>query len=129
MADIFISYSSHDREKALSLAEELRAFGLSVWIDQEALDGASRWSGEIAKALDDCKALVLLLSKSSLASRNCIKEVTIAAESDKYILPIDLENVALSSEFKYHLAGLQRVDYSNNDAIRRSIESIFSPKT
>jgi TolB-like protein/Flp pilus assembly protein TadD len=125
MADIFISYSSHDREKALSLAEELRSLGTSVWMDQ-AIDGAARWSEEIAQALDECKALILLVSKSSLASKNCVKEVTIAAESDKHILPIDLENIALPREFKYHLAGIQRVAYSNRDAISRAVENLLS---
>ncbi|MFI5263150.1 MAG: TIR domain-containing protein, partial [Candidatus Kapaibacterium sp.] len=124
MADIFISYSSYDRDKALSLAEELRSLGTSVWMDQ-AIDGAARWSEEIAQALDECKALILLVSKSSLASKNCVKEVTIAAESDKHILPIDLENIALPREFKYHLAGIQRVAYSNTDAIRRAIENLI----
>jgi TolB-like protein len=123
MADIFISYSSHDREKAVSLAEELRACGTTVWIDQ-AIDGAMQWSSEIAQALDECKALILLVSKSSLSSKNCAKEVTIAAESDKHILPIDLEDIALPREFKYHLAGLHRVPYSNKDLIRRAIEKL-----
>ncbi len=123
MADIFISYSSHDRDKALSLAEELRGFGTSVWIDQ-AIDGAMQWSSEIAQALDECKALVLLVSKSSLTSKNCVKEVTIAAESDKFILPIDLEDIKLPKEFKYHLAGIQRVAYSNREAIQRALQNL-----
>jgi adenylate cyclase len=127
MADIFMSYSSQDREKAVSLAGELRALGTSVWIDQ-AIDGASRWSSEIAKALDECKVLILLVSKSSLASRNCVKEVIIAAEADKQILPVDLEDIPLSHEFKYHLAGIQRVAYSNRVAIRRALEKLLSAK-
>ncbi len=126
MADIFISYSSKDSERALSLAEELRSRGASVWIDQQAIDGATQWSSEIAQALDECKALVLLISKSSLKSKNCAKEVTIAAEADKFILPIDLEDIPLPKEFKYHLAGLQRVAFSNQNAIWRSVEKLLS---
>ena len=125
MADIFISYSSHDREKALSLADELRSLGTSVWIDQ-AIDGAAQWSAEIAKALDECKALVFLVSKTSVSSKNCVKEITIAAEADKHILPVDLEDIPLPREFKYHLAGIQRVAYSNREAIRRAIENLIS---
>ncbi len=125
MSDIFISYSSHDREKALLLAEELRSLGTSVWIDQ-AIAGATRWSSEIAQALDECKALILLISQSSLSSKNCVKEVTIAAEADKQILPIDLEDIPLSHEFKYHLAGIQRVAYTNKTAIRRALEKLIS---
>ena len=39
--DIFISYSSKDKEKADQLSELLASAGLSVWIDQSALDVAT----------------------------------------------------------------------------------------
>ncbi len=34
MSDIFISYSRKDSQHALALAEQLRASGMGVWIDQ-----------------------------------------------------------------------------------------------
>src|SRR5579872_5970983 len=128
MADIFISYSSQDSERALELSAELRARGISVWVDKQSIDGAAQWSSEIARAVADCKALLLLISKNSMASKNCAKEVTIAAEADKHILPVNLENIPLPVEFKYHLAGLHRVAYSNKDAVWRAIENLVSSK-
>jgi TolB-like protein/Flp pilus assembly protein TadD len=128
MADIFISYSSQDSDKALELSRELTSRGISVWIDQQGIEGAAQWSSEIARAVAECKALLLLVSKSSMASKNCAKEVTIAAEADKHILPVDLENIPLPVEFKYHLAGLHRVAYSNKDGVWRAIENLLSAK-
>ncbi len=121
MSDIFISYSSRDREQAELLTELLVSAGLSVWIDQAGIEAATSWSGEIVDAIDRCKAMIVLLSPSSIASTNVHKEVSLAAEQKKKILPLDLEPVELSRELKYHLAGLQRTSMTNIDAVIRAL--------
>ena len=121
MADIFISYSSKDKEKADQLSELLASAGLSVWIDQSGIDVATSWSGEIVQAINDCKAFVVLLSPSSLESHNVIKEVSLASEKRKKILPLDLEPVQLTKDFEYQLAGLQHALLTNIDSIIRAL--------
>ena len=121
MADIFISYSAKDREKAEQLTELLASAGLSVWIDKHGIGAATSWSGEISKAIEECKALLLLLSETSIESDNVRKEVSLAAERKKKILPLDLEPVALTHDLAYHLAGIQRTPITNIDAIIRAI--------
>ncbi|HEY6170673.1 MAG TPA: TIR domain-containing protein [Candidatus Kapabacteria bacterium] len=124
MADIFISYSSKDRDKAEQLIELLASAGLSVWIDKSGIDVATSWSKEIVQAIDSCKALVVLLSPHSVVSVNVAKEVSLAAEQKKKILPLDLEPVELTDDLRYHLAGLQRAPMTNIDAIIRAIGKI-----
>jgi adenylate cyclase len=121
MPDIFISYSSKDREQAQLLTELLASAGLSVWIDQARIGAATSWSGEISKAITDCKALIVLLSPSSVDSKNVTREVALAFERNKKILPIDLEPVSLPDDFAYHLAGIQRAPMSNIDSIIRAL--------
>jgi adenylate cyclase len=121
MADIFISYSSKDREKAEQLTELLSSAGLSVWIDRQGIGAATSWSGEISKAIEECKALVLLLSPTSIESDNVRKEVSLAAERQKKILPLDLEPVTLPHDLAYHLAGIQRTSMTNIDSIIRAL--------
>jgi TolB-like protein len=121
MSDIFISYSSKDKEKADQLSVLLASAGLSVWIDQSGIDVASSWSGEIVDAIESCKAFVVLLSPNSILSNNVIKEVSLAAEQKKKILPLDLEPVELPRDLKYHLAGIQRTPMTNIDAIIRTL--------
>jgi len=117
MADIFISYSTRDRPHAMELVERLRADGYSVWIDKQGIGAATSWSKEIAEALEDCTMFMLLLSPNSLASENVAKELAVAAELKKHIIPIELESVQLKREFLYHLTGLQRVAHTDIDAI------------
>jgi adenylate cyclase len=124
MADIFISYSSKDRESAEQLTELLSSAGLSVWIDKQGIDAATSWSKEIVQAIDSCKALLVLLSPNSVVSVNVAKEVSLAAEQKKKILPLDLEPVELTDDLRYHLAGIQRTPMTNIDVIIRAIGKI-----
>ncbi len=121
MADIFISYSSIDREKAEQLTELLGSAGLSVWIDKAGIEAATSWSGEITQAITDCKVFVILLSPNSITSHNVSKEVSLASERKKKILPIDLIPVELPNDLAYHLAGIQRTSLTNIDSIIRAI--------
>lgn len=121
MADIFISYSRHDSQQALALAEQLRANGMDVWIDQHGIEGATSWSKEIANALQACHTMLLLLSPTAIASKNVAKELSVATQLDKRILPVQVVHVELEGEFLYHLSGLQRVKIADFDAIVRAI--------
>jgi adenylate cyclase len=121
VADIFISYSSKDREKAEQLTELLASAGLSVWIDQAGLEVSNSWSKEIVQAINDCKAFLVLLSPNSLESHNVIKEVSLASEKRKKILPLELEPITLTDDFEYQLAGIHRTSMTNIDSIIRAI--------
>jgi adenylate cyclase len=124
MADIFISYSSKDRAEAEQLTELLSSAGLSVWIDRQGIDVATSWSGEIVDAIDGCTAVVVLLSPHSVESRNVAREVALASEKNKKILPLDLEPVVLSRDLQYHLAGIQRTATTNIDSILRALGTL-----
>jgi adenylate cyclase len=121
MADIFISYSSLDREQAEQLTELLGSAGLSVWIDKSGIEAASSWSEEIVNALDACTAFIVMLSPNSIESKNVVREVALAFEKNKKILPLDLEPVSLPASMQYHLAGLQRTSMTNIDSILRAL--------
>ncbi|MFI5264188.1 MAG: toll/interleukin-1 receptor domain-containing protein [Candidatus Kapaibacterium sp.] len=117
MADIFISYSRKDSEHALSLAEKLRAEGIEVWIDQRGIHGAEQWATEIVEGIRGCRTFLLLLSDHSVESENVLKELSLAGERNKRILPVDIHPMEIPAAFAYTLAGLQRVALSDFDGI------------
>ena len=129
MADIFISYSSYDREKAMALVNVLHTAGYEVWLDQGGIGGAQDWSSEIVDALNKSKTVLFLISKDSVTSYNCAKEIHLASEKHKNILPVILEETPLPVLFEYPLAGLQRVPYERTDAILQALEILESGKT
>ena len=110
-AEVFISYASEDRGRILDLVERLREAGVSVWIDQMGIEGATMWSQEIVEAIDGCKVLILAISQRSTESENVVKELALASERRKKILPVCLDSSGIPKSMEYQLAGIQRVEY------------------
>ncbi len=117
MADIFISYSRKDSAQAIDLADRLRSDGQSVWIDQYGIVGAERWATEIVEGIRACSTFIVLLSQNSIESENVLRELSLASEKRKRVLPVELEPTVLPSSFEYPLAGLQRVAFTDFEAI------------
>ena len=109
-ADVFISYSSNDQDRVVKLADRLRAAGVSIWVDESGIGAATLWSKEIAGAIKGCKVLVLMVTPNSVTSKNVVKEVSLAAEQNKQILPVILEPTQIPEALEYHLAGIQHLD-------------------
>lgn len=124
MADIFISYSRRDASEAQALAERLRSAGASVWMDTALLAAAETWSAEIVNAIEGCTHFVVLLSEASVASTNVTKEVALASESKKTIVPVELGPCELNPAMKYALAGLQKVSLADDAAFSRSMTKL-----
>jgi len=121
---IFISYSRQDEKQAMHLLGVLRREGYTVWIDQESIAGASIWSDEIVQNIKQCDIFIALLSESSTASHNVSKEIAIAAENRKIILPIEIGTVHLPGQLEYALAGIQRTSYHDEQAILHAIRNL-----
>ena len=111
-SDVFISYSSNDQDKVVKLADRLRSAGVSIWVDESGIGAATLWSKEIAGAIKGCKVLLLMVTPNSIQSENVVKEVTLAAEQRKKILPVVLAPTQIPEALEYHLAGIQHLDVS-----------------
>ena len=109
--EVFISYGSADRERIQDLVSRLRQAGVTVWIDEAGIEGAAMWSEEIVSAINDCKVLILSISSNSTKSKNVVRELALASEEEKTILPVFLEPTEIPESMKYQLAGIQRVEY------------------
>ena len=114
-ADVFISYSSRDRDRVTPIVKELEAHGISVWFDQEGIEGADLWRSEIVNGIEGCKVLVLMGSTSAVASENVVKEVSLASEKKKRILPVYLEPVGVPATLEYQLAGVHHIAFHQGD--------------
>lgn len=82
-AEVFVSYSSLDRDRVMPVVESLRGNGISVWVDEGNIHAADLWSEQIVQAIADCRVMVVMLSQNSTDSHNVVKEVMLASELKK----------------------------------------------
>ena len=91
--DIFLSYARHDRSTARIFAECLADEGFSVWWDA-SLHSGETFDEVIERNLREARAVVVLWSPASVASRWVRAEATLADRRDKLapaiIEPCDL---------------------------------------
>ncbi|HEY2290718.1 MAG TPA: toll/interleukin-1 receptor domain-containing protein [Thermoanaerobaculia bacterium] len=67
---IFISYASEDLEPASRLADGLRAAGLEVWFDKNALQMGDDWARSIRRGIERCSLFLPVISQRSLSEEN-----------------------------------------------------------
>ena len=107
--EIFASYSREDQAQVFPIVDKLRERGINIWIDQEGIHGAKLWSQEIVNAIEGSKVFILFASAKAFLSKNVTKELALASESDKHILPIFIEDAEIPAAMKYQLAGIQHL--------------------
>ena len=79
-AEVFVSYSSQDRDRVIPVVEYLRSSGISVWVDEGNIHAADLWSEQIVQAIAGCRVMVVMLSGNSTDSHNVVKEAMLASE-------------------------------------------------
>ena len=99
MRDVFLSYSSADRERARCLVEALEASGRSVWWDREVPVGRN-YEEEIQSRLEASRCVVVLWSRTSVKSRWVKAEAQDAADAGR-LFPAFLDPVKAPLEYRY----------------------------
>ena len=107
--DLFISYSREDQQQVNRLVGYLREQGLNVWMDETDIHGATMWTEEIVEAIHGCTLFILAISSHSTGSKNVVKELALASEREKKILPLYLEESQIPKNMEYQLAGIQNI--------------------
>jgi TolB-like protein/Flp pilus assembly protein TadD len=62
---VFLSYASQDAEAACKLGEVLRAAGVEVFLDQNALQGGDAWDQKIRRQILDCALFIPMISQNT----------------------------------------------------------------
>jgi predicted ATPase len=107
---LFISYASEDAPVAVELRDYLRDSGYRTWIAPDDIRGTSPWADQILEAITDSDVLLVAISTRSMVSSHVSREVNLALDQGKAVLPIRIEECLLSGTLKYLLALVQWVD-------------------
>ncbi len=106
---VFLSYSRKDSATMQRIYADLRAAGLTVWVDESIEPGTSSWKRIIQDAIDGAGCLVVLLSPDSKNSEWVEKEMDYATAQHIWIVPV-MASGDEASAIPFALIGTQFVD-------------------
>src|SRR3984957_1636869 len=109
-ASVFISYASHDVSVATALVEVLERNGLTCWIAPRDVRAGALYADAIVRAISGARALVLVLSESSIDSSHVGKEIERASSKRCPIIALRIDAAPLTPALEYFLSESQWVE-------------------
>jgi hypothetical protein len=115
MADrVFLCHSSEDEEQVRDLYRHLQRDGLEPWQAEEDILPGQDWDGEIRRAIQESRCVLVCLSKSSVTKRGYVQKeikhaLDVAHEQPEgaiFLIPVRLEPCQVPER----LGSRQRVD-------------------
>ena len=118
---VFLSYARADQAQATQLAATLKSAGLDVWWDA-LIEGGAAFAKSIEAALESCNAVVVMWSRTSVASDWVLDEAARGRDLRK-LVPVSLDGTLPPIGFRQY----QSVDLSGwkGDAAAPGIAAIL----
>ena len=122
---IFISYSRADKETVWPfsdlLADRLHA---NCWIDKEIIEVGQDFVDSIYKGIDECKAVLFMLSDNSIVSEWTRREIVYAQKLNKRIIPVVIDGRGLRGWALEEFERIDFVDISHTESVNKLIKNL-----
>ena len=115
---IFVSYCPKDKKYVFPIIEQMARDGFNVWYNEGSKSEAG-WTETLAGYLGESTICLAVISKNSLNSHDCRKEINYAILKKKQFISVILEPVELSLAMQLQLSGgqsLVKYEFQNNRA-------------
>jgi hypothetical protein len=109
---VFISFASQDAAVADTVCAALEAAGLPCWIAPRDVRAGESYAAAIVQAINSCRMLVLVLSKSAIDSPHVLREVERASSKKRPVLSIRMDATELPLDLEYFLSANHWLDAS-----------------
>ncbi len=118
---LFVSYSHRDTAKVYPILDALHDRKYRIWYD-ESCENGNDFRDELRHRIEDCSAVVLFVSESSMTSPFCGMEIIVARENGKRLYPIYLDDAAaVPPAFEILLSNTHHSTADNMDKLIRSM--------
>ena len=108
--DVFISYSSKDKNVADAVCAKLESHKVRCWIAPRDVSPGKSWAASIVEAINVSTVFVLVFSDGSNKSKQVIREVGEAVDSGIPIVPLRIEDVEPTQEMRYYIKSIHWLD-------------------
>jgi hypothetical protein len=102
--DVFISHSAQDKKVSETICSALEQSGIRCWIAPRDVRAGKSFPGEITRAIQQSKVMLLIFSRHSNSSEQVLREVQLAVDSHLPIVRLRIEDIPLSDDLRYYLS-------------------------
>ena len=85
---VFISYSSLDKAVASTICRAIEGRGHPCWIASRDVHPGDNFQESIVQAIRECRVMVLVFSKNANGSREIQKELALAGQFERLVIPV-----------------------------------------
>lgn len=105
---VFINYSHKDHSAVMPIIAYMQEQGIRVWYDA-GVDVGTDWVDNLAHHLNECNVFITFMSKHTVESINCRREINYAMELQKQMLVVHLEKTELPMGMQMQLSTCQTI--------------------
>src|SRR4029077_14319513 len=102
--EVFISHSSLDKPVADAVCAALEKTTIRCWLAPRDVQPGRSFAGEITRAIQHSKVMVLIFSAHSNTSEQILREVQLAANSHLHIVQFRIQDVLPNEDLEYYLS-------------------------
>jgi hypothetical protein len=107
---LFVSHASEDARLASRLVKKLETFGVRSWIASRDVRPGGPFDKQIFDAIMNSRAVLLIFSERVNASPWVHREIAVASDMGKLIIPLRIENAHPKGGLALRLASLHQID-------------------
>ena len=116
--DVFISYSRKDLSVVQEICQLFQEYNISYWLDKKDIHAGGEFLGDIVQAIRNCKITLFISSANSNNSIYTAKEVAMAFNEGKYIIPYKIDSSSFNRNLELVLCDLNWVEAIPFDKIK-----------
>jgi ABC-type amino acid transport substrate-binding protein len=128
---LFVSHVTEDRKAALGIIHKLERRGVGCWVAPRDIQAGKPYDDEIVEAIESCPAMLLIFSERCNGNQYIRRELTLAGESQKLVIPLRIEDAEPKGGLRARLVDLHRIDaFADEDAaVAEVIDAVAELRT
>lgn len=133
--EVFISYSHKDKASADAICAGIEANGYRCWIAPRDVPLGSDWGESIVDAIGETSVFVMVFTANANASPQVRREVQLAFEREKVVIPFRLDETKPAKSLEYYVTSIHWLDAFTEplsqhiDLLVQRLNGVIGPRT
>lgn len=109
--DVFVSFSFKDQKTSEYVVNQLlNEYDIRCWICTSEILAGENYKSVIVDAIEAAKLVLFIQSENSILSKEVPKEIAVALDKGKTVIPFVIDETELVGDLEYDLLAVHRVD-------------------